>query len=110
MTTPQHTAAAVSELSAALRTMLALAEEHPSLPGVYMTLSSITPDEISVQVDGPGELETWRNALGVNPEWVRLSVLHGDWHLRLTIHRDNVTLCLYTLFKPASESTPECAA
>ncbi|MFI1734006.1 hypothetical protein ACH40E_33300 [Streptomyces acidicola] len=55
----------------ALAALDRITELHPTLPAAYITLSYVTPDLVTVQVQSWGALEAWRVALNVPSADVR---------------------------------------
>lgn len=105
-TTPPTTA---SDQAAALRTILTLAEQHPTLPAAYTVITPGFPDQVDVQLGGPGELEAWRVALGVAPEHVRFRPESDRCYLRFTTQINGVTLKAYTAFAAVPETSGSAA-
>ncbi|KPI26653.1 hypothetical protein OV320_6322 [Actinobacteria bacterium OV320] len=65
-------AESLGEQAAVITCLAGLAVGHPTLPAAYITVSRHAPGELSVQLDSPGKVEAWREALGVDASLVRV--------------------------------------
>ncbi|MER7826870.1 hypothetical protein ABTX85_30420 [Streptomyces sp. NPDC096097] len=81
-----------------------LAELHPGLPGAYITTSQFTPVEAHVLLDGPADLEAWRQATHTDVRDVQLIEVDGDWKVGFTASVGPIVLRVYTVFAPASSA------
>ncbi|MGW6850326.1 hypothetical protein ACWGCK_16400 [Streptomyces virginiae] len=81
-----------------------LAELHAGLPGAYITTSQFTPAEAHVLLDGPADLEAWRQATHTDVRDVQLIEVDGDWKVVFTASVGPIVLRVYTVFAPASSA------
>ncbi|MFE7180589.1 hypothetical protein [Streptomyces erythrochromogenes] len=75
-----------------------LAALHPGLPGGYITTSHFTPAEAHVLLDGPADLEAWRQATHTDVRDVQLVNLDGDRKVLFTAAVGPIILRVYTVF------------
>lgn len=78
------------------------AEAHPDLPGAYITASDITPAEAHVLLDGPSDLEAWRQALYAEPADVLITERAEGTKLLFTASLGHISLRVYTIFDPVA--------
>ncbi|MFD7783045.1 hypothetical protein ACFV4Q_08160 [Streptomyces nojiriensis] len=84
---------------AVLFTVLAeLAALHPGLPGGYITTSQFTPAEAHVLLDGPADVEAWRQATHTDVRDVQLIDVDGDRKVLFTASVGPIALRVYTVF------------
>ncbi|AMW11656.1 hypothetical protein A4E84_20455 [Streptomyces qaidamensis] len=103
-------AASLSDQGRALKLAAELAAKNPPLPPAYITCSGITPYQLTVLVDHPGEFEAWREALNVAPEDVIPGVLTGKAKLSFDVSVARVSLHVWVTFPLAEVETEEAAA
>jgi hypothetical protein len=86
----------------ALAFVARLAELHPTLPAPHMTVSSIIAGRVSILLDGPAEIEAWREVLLVPAEALDSGVRH-DGGLRMGFHSEvnGVQFDVFTHFDQA---------
>ncbi|MFE7775736.1 hypothetical protein ACFU5O_17910 [Streptomyces sp. NPDC057445] len=88
---------------AALFAVLArFTEAHPDLPGAYITASDITPAEAHVLLDGPSDLEAWRQALYAEPAAVLITERAEGTKLLFTASLGLISLRVYTICEPVA--------
>ncbi|MET8981041.1 hypothetical protein ABZX85_36105 [Streptomyces sp. NPDC004539] len=88
--------------AAALRFLADLAETRPDLPGAYLPVSRHLPRELSVQLDSPGDLEAWREALGVAPDAVVADRIGERPSLEFHANTSGFTFHVYATYTPAA--------
>jgi hypothetical protein len=96
----------IAAQATALHVLAHLADAHPGLPGAYVVTHSVFPKQIDVQLDGPADLETWRETLGVPTDAVALRHYASRNHLAFTAPLGTTQLRVYASF-PARNTTPE---
>jgi hypothetical protein len=96
----------ISAQATALHVLAHLADAHPDLPGAYVVSHSVFPKQIDVQLDGPADLETWRETLGIAPDAVALRHYDATRHLSFTAHLGTTQLRVYAAF-PHTNAKPE---
>ncbi|WP_406512041.1 hypothetical protein OG851_13900 [Streptomyces sp. NBC_00161] len=78
-----------------------LGELHPGLPGAYITTSQFTPAEAHVLLDGPADLEAWRQATHTDVRDVQLIEVDGDRKVLFAATVGPIVLRVYTVFASA---------
>jgi hypothetical protein len=109
MTEESTLTTALSDQGRALKLAAELAAKHPTLPPAYITSSGITPHQLTVLVEHPGDFEAWREALNVAPEDVIPGTLTGKTKLSCDASLGRVHLHLWVTF-PLANAEPEEAA
>ncbi|WP_411142564.1 hypothetical protein [Streptomyces sp. x-80] len=79
-----------------------LAVSHPDLPGAYFVSSKVVPNELTVQLKSPREVEAWREALGVPVEEIFVDWLGGrpSVEFEATVH--GVDFHVYAAYEAAT--------
>ncbi|MGP8300176.1 hypothetical protein ACTPOK_20045 [Streptomyces inhibens] len=87
----------------ALRAILRLFDQHPEAPGGYVTSHSIISNEVDLLLDGPSDLESWREALGAEPEALQPRLRGGRLELALTLDVNGVAVRMWAVFALAAD-------
>lgn len=96
----------LAELSRPLALLRMLAADHPKLPAVDVQVSPITPDLLRLAAHHDlGAFETWREALGIDPNTIERHVrddgrivtlvaetVIADARVELTSYSQNLTI------------------
>ncbi|WP_263167171.1 hypothetical protein [Streptomyces sp. SCSIO ZS0520] len=102
--------ATLADQAATLACLANLAVGHPNLPAAYITTSRFTPRELSVQLDSPGKVEAWREALGIPAESVFESRIGNRQSLEFRASAYGVLFHVYAAYLPATVgNTPQAA-
>ncbi|MFC8202158.1 hypothetical protein ACFUTV_43300 [Streptomyces sp. NPDC057298] len=81
-----------------------LAVSHPHLPGAYFTISDVMPTELGVQLDSPGQVEAWREALNVPAEQVILRTRDDRSALKFEATAYGMQFRVYAVYDPAEQA------
>ncbi|MFJ9104832.1 hypothetical protein ACIRJM_40955 [Streptomyces sp. NPDC102405] len=104
------TARTMGDQASTLAFLAELALKHSQLPGAYITISRFTPGELSVQLDSPGKVEPWREALGVPVEEVFEDRIGNRLSLEFRASAYGVMFHVYSTCPQAHEGVPAQAA
>ncbi|MER5916960.1 hypothetical protein ABT124_43075 [Streptomyces sp. NPDC001982] len=88
--------------AATLTCLAGIAVSHPSLPGAYFVVSSITPNKLTVQLDSPSEVEAWRDALGVSAEEIYTRRIGAQPSIEFEATAYGVTFHVWATYEPAT--------
>lgn len=94
-----HEPTQTPNLPDAFEAMATLFRTHPGLPNAYTVIDQHTPEAARVQVRSLAALETWRDALGVDPFDVDTKP-HGngtDATVQFFTTAGPVQVCVYTV-------------
>ncbi|MFZ3558130.1 hypothetical protein [Streptomyces sp. BH055] len=83
----------ISAMSTALEVLARLIEQHPTLPDAYIVIHAPFrrfPSRFDLQLRNTSEFETWREALGIDPEDVELHAPGANSWLDATTKVDGV--------------------
>ncbi|MFI0940955.1 hypothetical protein [Streptomyces sp. NPDC021020] len=96
----------ITAQATALQSLSHFADAHPDLPGAYVVSHSAFPKQVDVLLDGPADLETWRDALDIATNALTLKHYDARRHLEFTTPIGTTLLRVYTVF-PDTSTTPE---
>ncbi|MFI5687831.1 hypothetical protein [Streptomyces sp. NPDC051636] len=80
-----------------------LAEAFPQFAGAYLTFHPHFPNEVSVQAASLAEVETWREALGADPEAVRSQSIGRDVELFFEVPKFGALVRVYAIQQVAAQ-------
>ncbi|WP_075737630.1 hypothetical protein [Streptomyces acidiscabies] len=95
-------AGTLASQAAALRFLADLAETRPDLPGAYLPVGQHLPRDVAVQLDSPGDVEAWREALGVDPDAVVADRIGDRPSLEFHANTSGLKLHVYAIYTPAT--------
>ncbi|MEX3100327.1 MULTISPECIES: hypothetical protein [unclassified Streptomyces] len=95
-------AGTLASQAAALRFLANLAETRPDLPGAYLPVGQHLPREVAVQLDSPGDVEAWREALSVGPEAVVADRIGGRPSLEFYADTSGLKFHVYAVYTPVA--------
>lgn len=95
-------AESLGEQAAVITCLAGLAVGHPTLPAGFFTISRHGPGELSVQLDSPGKVEAWREALGVDAGLVRVDRIGNRASLEFDATVYGVDFHVYAVYEQAT--------
>ncbi|MET7881816.1 hypothetical protein [Streptomyces avermitilis] len=92
----------LGEQAAVITCLAGLAVGHPTLPAGYFTISRHGLRELGVQLDSPGKVEAWREALGVDTAAVVVDRIGNGASLEFDATVYGVDFHVYAIYEQAT--------